>query len=78
MGGGGGEQETQPGRLHGVEGDRVTVAEIVTDPKYNFLNQFNPDSEKSDFNFNEANDNLFENIKISCDYYDESAYVNKF
>ncbi len=54
------------------------VAEIVTDPKYNFLNQFNPDYEKADFNFNEANDNLFENIKISCDYYDESAYVSKF
>jgi endonuclease/exonuclease/phosphatase family metal-dependent hydrolase len=59
--------------------DIPTLAEIVTDPKYNFLSQFNSESnDYLDYNFTEANDNPFESLSISCNYFDEVSYVNKF
>ncbi len=43
-----------------------TLENLVTDPKYNFLNQFNPESnEFLDYNFNEANDNPYENHSLA-------------
>ncbi len=52
---------------------------LVTDQKYNFLNQFNPESnEFLDYNFNEANDNPYENHSFTCNYYDEISYAKKF
>ncbi len=75
----GGRGEIQPGRQQGEEGGRVTLENLVTDPKYNFLNQFNPESnEFLDYNFNEANDNPYENHSLTCNYYDELSYAKKF
>jgi endonuclease/exonuclease/phosphatase (EEP) superfamily protein YafD len=57
-----------------------TLAELLTDPKYDFLSQFSPESEGiSNYEiFNEANDNPYESLQIACDYYDENEYSLKF
>ena len=57
-----------------------TLAELLTDPKYDFLSQFSPESEGiSNYEiFNEADDNPYESLQIACDYYDENEYSLKF
>jgi endonuclease/exonuclease/phosphatase (EEP) superfamily protein YafD len=57
-----------------------TLAELITDPKYDFLSQFSSESDGiSNYEiFNEANDNPYESLQISCDYYDENEYSLKY
>ncbi len=57
-----------------------TLAELITDPKYDFLSQFSSESDDiSNYEiFNEANDNPYESLQISCDYYDENEYSLKY
>jgi hypothetical protein len=60
--------------------DSPTLADLLTDPKYDFLAQFTADHEGiSNYSFfNEANDNPYDSIQISCDYYDENEFSHKF
>jgi hypothetical protein len=58
----------------------LTLAELITDPKFDFLNQFSDESDGiSDYDmFNVANDNPYDSLQISCNYYDENEYSHKF
>jgi hypothetical protein len=58
----------------------LTLAELITDPKYDFLSQFSAESDGfSNYDmFNEANDNPYDSLQISCSYYDENEYSFKF
>ena len=58
----------------------ITLAELITDPKFDFLNQFSDESDGiSHYDmFNVANNNPYNSLQISCNYYDENEYSHKF
>ncbi len=60
--------------------DSFSLADLMSDPKFDFLHQFlsNDCASPNAHFFNDFSDNPYEEFSIKCNYFDESQFINKF